>query len=340
MFVGMDVIHKDFPYEIETLDAHKNEELTEYIRGYKEEFIRVGPKKYFFQKGYLSVAADIYNFPLRSDDTFVITYPKSGTTLTQELVWLICNNLDYEKAASTILSKRFPFLEVSALVPADKLSYMNEDQKDVMKNRLLPITIKGITELPAPRFIKSHMPLSLLPPSLLDNAKVVYMTRDPRDVAVSYYHHHKLMKMMKPDKEFKPFWNYFITDNMFSAPYFGHVLEAWEKRNHPNMLFLNYEEVVKDLPAAVGRVANFFDKTLSNEQVNKLAQHLDFDNFKKNTSVNLETLQQSGVFRRDGAFIRKGQPGDWRTYFDEEMIAQADEWIKKNLRQTDFRLPN
>ena len=31
------------------------------------------------------------------------------------------------------------------------------------------------------------------------------------------------------------------------APYFTHVLEAWSQRNHPNMLFLFYEDLKKVL---------------------------------------------------------------------------------------------
>ncbi|XP_023934547.2 luciferin sulfotransferase [Bicyclus anynana] len=314
---------KDFPFVIEQLDPKENEEISENIRGYKTEFIRIGPKKYFIMKKYASVAEAIYNLPPKPEDTFVITYPKSGTTLTQELVWLICNNLDYKTAASTILNKRFPFLEASAFVSVK----VSEDNEDVVKNRLTTKTIENITEMPSPRFIKSHAPLSLLPPSLLENSKVVYMMRDPRDVAVSYYHHHKLIKMMKPDQEFKPFWNYFISNNMFWTPYFEHVLEAWKKRKHPNMLFLIYEEVTKDLPGAVRRVADFFGKTLSDEQVCRLVDHLSFDNFKKNKSVNMESLQQSGVFTIEGAFVREGKSGGWREYFDEEMTAQADECV-------------
>lgn len=54
-------------------------------------------------------------------------------------------------------------------------------------------------------------------------------------------------------------------------------------------------------------MADFFGKTLSDEEVKKLAQHLDFDNFKKNKSVNMEDLQHKGVFMSDGGFIRKGK---------------------------------
>lgn len=31
-------------------------------------------------------------------------------------------------------------------------------------------------------------------------------------------------------------------ETVFYAPYFPHVLDAWSKRTHPNLLFLFYED--------------------------------------------------------------------------------------------------
>ncbi|MCP6082604.1 sulfotransferase domain-containing protein, partial [Klebsiella pneumoniae] len=56
--------------------------------------------KTFFQK--------IQDFKVYPDDTWVVTFPKCGTTWTQEMVWLLVNNLDFEKATSTNLTARFP----------------------------------------------------------------------------------------------------------------------------------------------------------------------------------------------------------------------------------------
>ncbi|XP_052737493.1 luciferin sulfotransferase-like [Bicyclus anynana] len=205
---------------------------------------------------------------------------------------------------------------------------------------MIPLSVKEIQNIPSPRFIKSHLPVSLLPPSLLDTTKVVYVARDPRDVAVSFYHHHKLMRVITADKDFKTFWNYFITNKILWGPYFEHVLEAWEHINDDNMLFLFYEDMIKDLPKTIKLVAKFFSKSITEEEINRLVDHLDIDNFKKNKSVNMKDMQKFGLFSKDGDFIRKGKSGGWREYFDEEMTAQADEWIATHLRDTDFRFPD
>ena len=38
------------------------------------------------------LAARIYNLEVRSDDIWVVSYPKTGTSLTLEMVWLLVNN--------------------------------------------------------------------------------------------------------------------------------------------------------------------------------------------------------------------------------------------------------
>jgi len=54
-------------------------------------------------------------------------------------------------------------------------------------------TIKKLKKAENPRFIKSHLPLSLLPDDLLEKAKVIYVARNPKDTMVSFFYHHKLI---------------------------------------------------------------------------------------------------------------------------------------------------
>lgn len=66
-------------------------------------------------------ADHFYNFKARSDDIWIATYPRSGTTWTQELLWMIANDLDYEAAQKDFLTKRSPFFE--SVVQLTVLSY-------------------------------------------------------------------------------------------------------------------------------------------------------------------------------------------------------------------------
>ncbi|XP_063533540.1 sulfotransferase 1B1-like [Cydia strobilella] len=273
----------------------------------------------------------ILNMAVRPDDVWVLTFPRSGTTWTQELVWLVKNNLDYERALKLRLVERFPYLEGTHIVRSDLISVAPEQHQAITRS-----SFELVANAPSPRFIKSHMPLSLLPAHLLE-AKVVYVARDPRDVAVSCYHLSKVL--LKYVGDFKTYWNVFAKDLVLYSPYFPHLKEAWAQRHHKHMLFIFYEDMNKDLSSVIKRVASFFGKEFTNEEVAQLCQHLDINNFKKNKAVNAEAFLNA-VGTKDESFIRKGKSGTWRDYFDAEMTAQAQSWLNENLADTDLRFPS
>uniref|UniRef100_A0A2A4KAH9 Sulfotransferase domain-containing protein n=1 Tax=Heliothis virescens TaxID=7102 RepID=A0A2A4KAH9_HELVI len=339
-----------FPFdykEIEPEEKAKNKRLFNYPN---IDFIRVGPKGYVMLRPYLKHAEDIYNLPIRPSDVFVASYQRSGTTWTQELVWLISNNFDYATALAAPITHRYPFLEIymyfdewrkNSLKNIDKVDSIEKKEKLL---KMLEVMAQPVTEklaaMPSPRFIKTHLPMCFLPPTIVDTAKMLYIARDPRDIAVSSYHHARLFKVLDFAGEFKDFWNLFINGRYILTPYFEHVKEAWNMRHHPNMLFLFYEELKKDLPAVIRRVAAFLNKQVTEKQMTKLCEHLSFDNFKKNKAVNYEDLREFDVFTPNETFIRKGKTNGWRDYFDDEMTQQAEKWIQDNLRDTDLRFPH
>lgn len=112
----------------------------------------------------------VKNFKLASDDVIVCSYPKSGdkinnknkkkiqiiymfyinkgTTWTQEIVWLLMNNFDYETAKSKSLAERYIWFDPG-------------------------LTPRQMDESKPPRLIKNHLPLKFLPQNLIDSkAKV------------------------------------------------------------------------------------------------------------------------------------------------------------------------
>lgn len=64
----------------------------------------------------------------------------------------------------------------------------------------------------SPRFIKTHLPFSLMPPSVLKKAKTIYVARHPKDVAVSWYHLNRLFRNHGYTNDFSQFWDYFEKD--------------------------------------------------------------------------------------------------------------------------------
>lgn len=53
----------------------------------------------------------IRDFEVYEDDIWLLGYFKTGSTLTKELVWLLNNDLDFDRAKNEILSKRFRYFE-------------------------------------------------------------------------------------------------------------------------------------------------------------------------------------------------------------------------------------
>ena len=61
-------------------------------------------------RAFIGIDERLYNFTLRDDDIWIVTYPKVGTTWTQEMVWMLVNDVDQEAGAMPHLL-RSPFLE-------------------------------------------------------------------------------------------------------------------------------------------------------------------------------------------------------------------------------------
>jgi len=72
------------------------------------------------------------------------------------------------------------------------------------------------------------------------------------------------------------------------GPFFRHVLSYWERRKEANILVVSYEEMQKDIAGVIRKVAAFLDIPVCEEDVVTLAEHLSFQNMKKNPSTNFD----------------------------------------------------
>ncbi|XP_073943691.1 sulfotransferase 1B1-like [Choristoneura fumiferana] len=330
------------PVKVKELPAHTNDFLKGLFKGHSEGFCRFGDVGYLMPMSYKDHADTIRTMPLRNDDIWVATFPRCGTTWTQEMVWLLKNNLDYEGAKKALI-ERYIFIDYFSFVH-EQLQDLDKI-KDVNDKKAIGVFMQDGCEVagrtPSPRFFKTHLPMSLLPETTLETTKMVYVARDPRDAAVSFYHLNRLLKFHDYAGDFKTHWKLFMEDLIAWTPFMDHLKEAWELRHHPNLLFIFYEDMIKDLPGVVRRVSTFLGKKYSDEEIKKLCAHLDFNTFKNNESTHPSWIKSSPfVNPTSESFVRKGNSGGWRDYFDEDMIREADVWMAQGLADTDMRFPD
>lgn len=69
---------------------------------------------------YRKLAEKIEKLKVRSDDVFLCSVPRTGSTWLSEILWLLGNDLDFDKARSIVQQIRTPTLELSALMSDDK----------------------------------------------------------------------------------------------------------------------------------------------------------------------------------------------------------------------------
>lgn len=116
----------------------------------------------------------------------------------------------------------------------------------------------------------------------------------------------------------------------------------WNRRNDPNVLFIKFEEMKHDLPGVIRTTAEFLNKTMTDEQVDALCDHLSFRNMKSNRAVNLEAILEksfgkSYLEQTNLRFIRKGEIGDWKNYMSDDLSRRFDQWAEEHLEGTDLR---
>mmetsp|Transcript_34806 Transcript_34806/g.69373 ORF Transcript_34806/g.69373 Transcript_34806/m.69373 type:complete len:374 (-) Transcript_34806:393-1514(-) len=181
----------------------------------------------------------------RSDDIFIVTYPKCGTTwMTQ-----ICHQL---RTGGTDA-----FGEITEVVPWDILAHDCKQDLDT-------------DQVASPRLFKSHEGWATIP----KGAKYVYVARDPQDAFFSFY---KFLPgyvgLAEDDIDEETFANAIFAGASHSGQIWDHMLGWWDKRHSPNVLLVFYEDLKEDLQREVVRVAQFMGHDMSELEAIKQAIH-------------------------------------------------------------------
>ncbi|KAL1484249.1 hypothetical protein MTO96_032678 [Rhipicephalus appendiculatus] len=271
----------------------------------------------------------------RDGDVFVRTYPKCGTNWT---TFIVHNILSRGKEIGSVVEFRLmcPLIEMTGAGAA------------LNPSRTGPIM--------------THLPLKVFSP--MDEAKYIYVARNPYDCAVSYYH---FLKGLTPktfaDVSFENFLKLFLSGKVVYGDYFDHLLPWYERRNDDNVLFLTYEQLKIDTRTEVLKIADFLggdhgavlreddallEKVLhacsienmklffSESPIEDVKKILETTSEKSASCENFKTLPTDFAEMHEGSgFVRKGIVGDWRNYFTEKQMKETKEWIERKTQGSD-----
>jgi len=76
--------------------------------------------------------------------------------------------------------------------------------------------LSSIEKMESPRLLKTHLPYDYLPEDV-GNSKIIYVTRNPKDTVVSYYHFARMFSFTSYDGRFSDFVEKFQNDQRMYA---------------------------------------------------------------------------------------------------------------------------
>lgn len=252
---------------------------------------------------------------IKDDDIVAVTYPKSGTTWMQEILPLVLNRGDLTPVTTIPNWDRVPWLEETraALV---------------------------LGSLASPRAMVSHMPYHLMPPSFHSSkSKIIYVTRNPKDVMVSSFHFHKMAAFLDDPGTFDEFMDKFLSGEVLFGKWTDHVKSWRQAELGDRILHLTYEEMVQDLHGVIRRMSSFLGTELSPETVDRVADHCSFGNMKNNSMSNYSLVPQDIMDSSKSPFLRKGIAGDWRNHFSADQDAKFTAVIQQEMVGMKVRFP-
>jgi aryl sulfotransferase len=255
------------------------------------------------------------DFEFRDDDIIIATYAKSGTTWLQQII----SQLLFEGEEGLEVAEMSPWMDLRVPPKEIKLPFV-----EAQTHR---------------RFLKTHLPVDALVFS--DKVKYIYIGRDGRDVLWSMYNHHSTANeswydalnntpglvgpsLEKPPSSVTQYYNEWLDgDGHPWWPFWENVRSWWAIRELPNVHFVHFADLKRDMAGEIRRIADFLEIPVNEDIWDKILVHCSFDYMKANAT---QSVPLGGAFWDGGAktFIHKGKNGRWRDALSKEEVQKYE----------------
>ncbi len=232
------------------------------------------------------------NLSVYPDDTFIVSYPKSGNTWTRFLV------------ASLIHSEEpLTFLKADQVVPS-----------------VDSVSRKFFKEMPRPRVIKSHFPFD---PSY---KRVIYIVRDPKDVAVSQYHYQIKRRVLQEGHPMEEFVPRFVAGETCPYGSWGENVGSWlaARQTSPDFLLLRYEDMIRQADVELVKIAKFLNIDPEPNRIRRAVEQSTADNMRNMEQKEAGKWESTKDTRKDKFFVRSAKVGEGKSAIPPACIAQIE----------------
>jgi aryl sulfotransferase len=265
--------------------------------------------------------------------TWLASYPKSGNTWLRAIVDRIVhperpfdlNAFGNTAPAFSGLTERYIAehgYQVSPSAPGEVRRYWAATQEAICATSEGPVFVK--THNVAAKFDYGFFP----DPNL--TRSVIYVVRDPRDVAISFAYHYRhplglaVASLCSSSALFKP-EEIARTELLMS---WGEHVAAWTALRRCPLLVLRYEDLLANTEAGVRRIAAFLGARPSDEQVKEVVAATSFEQLRRQEAERgfVEAVREKG-------FFRVGKAQQWRDVEDQGVFQPLLKRFAKLMRR-------
>uniref|UniRef100_A0A8B9EP39 Sulfotransferase n=1 Tax=Anser cygnoides TaxID=8845 RepID=A0A8B9EP39_ANSCY len=256
----------------------------------------------FTTRSSLELLKSLDTFDAREDDVLLGSYPKSGTHWLAGVITKLYNT-------PITLTSPIEYGDVSRLEELNKLS--------------------------SKRIIPTHLDYNMLPSNFKNkNCKMIYISRNPKDTAVSMYHYYRENPHLPTVDTWTAFFDLFLEGDVVCGSWFDHFLSWEEHKNDKNILFLFYEDMKKDLPKIVKEISVFLDIDISDDNIQDICKKSSFSEMKNDTEKENSDPSHTvcALTSNRKLIFRKGIVGDWKNHFTPKQNLKFEEIFNEKMK--------